>query len=635
MSTPLRYVYRDHSTSYGTNYGGQFALNANGAGVGVGGVGGGGVGKGFQPLPYDEFGGGCDIPPPCPTTTGDPLNPQPGDVLTGSSYCTYVSITWYNTGSDTPIGTGETYTIQESDYFYNIYYVVEYPNGSKESSSLSCLNTVAPDRNYDFWALSVPPQSYLGLRNPYKILLDKYGNTYIIFHYINQVQFVNVAIYATLVIQKRDIDGVELWTKKYDSDEGLALYTFTGEHPVTFDDNQEYIYCSIEFRQYITQGFGPYWDGIQVYKINSQTGELVWRHKYNPRMQNVRTNSGLFFDAYLNSVWVAATDLSLSYLFRIDADDPSNVISGLTMSYVGNNSITTYVGYSTLIRSHDNNKLYVIWIDGSNRHVIFELNSTGTSINSTVKRVSASTTLKEGGTIPCKFIKVKLADNSNAYIGGMGFSNYANALVLYDENFNAVKRTGSLGNIKSIEVDPEDNKKMYGIAYGTSNANLSSFDIRFGNNALVSSFTADTDLTTVSTCTAFTTTSGYNWIADNARTSDYGIATNNLVNRAVIALSSYDNGGSFDGRGSISGFFTLGMPLTSSGNTTNFAWPNPSGLIAGRLNQSYALTGVSPAVSGLVASGGSHIVQASGEANTTVQDITGTSIEIYATSSFL
>lgn len=119
MSTPLRYVYRGSASSYNYNYGGELLASKSG----------------FELLPYERFDGGCDIPLPLIQSTGNLLSPQAGDILTGSSFCTYESIAWFNTDStETPIGIGETYTIKESDYFKDIYFVVTYENGDRQIS---------------------------------------------------------------------------------------------------------------------------------------------------------------------------------------------------------------------------------------------------------------------------------------------------------------------------------------------------------------------------------------------------------------------------------------------------------------------------------------------------------------------
>jgi len=118
MSTPLRAVYRGGSTSYSYNYGGELAANRGG----------------FELLPYDTA-VGCPFPPAPPQNTAGNSNIiNPLDILTVDSYCSFISIEWFNTSTNTSIGSGNNYTVQSTDVDYSIYYIVTYTDGSTETS---------------------------------------------------------------------------------------------------------------------------------------------------------------------------------------------------------------------------------------------------------------------------------------------------------------------------------------------------------------------------------------------------------------------------------------------------------------------------------------------------------------------
>jgi hypothetical protein len=622
MSSPLRYVYRGPSTSYNYNYAGELLANKGG----------------FAPLNYDDFGGGCDIPPPCPTTTGDPLNPQPGDILRGSSFCTYVSITWYNTGSSDPIGTGDTYTIQESDYFYKIYYVVTYPNGSTAESSVDCLGTVLPIRNYDYWALSQFPVGLDDYWYERKVLLNNLGESYILMWKMDSIVVVNKIYYPTLIIQKRNLDGVELWTKAYNTDAGYNHQTFPERIACSFDNDQENIYVLTKFRYSPTPGFTPNWDGLELYKINCSSGNLVWRHVYDTGLSsaNLKSTAGLYVDNYLNVVWISALSFNLSIHTAIDLDDPTDIYGSVTLNFSGSGSIVDYPDSVTMIRSADNSKLYFIWIDESNRHVIYEADSSGLSFSSTVKRISSFTSLSAGAKLACKFISARASNGSNVYIGAQGFARYADRLILYDNNFNVIKTSSSFGYVKNLTTDPTDSSIVYITVFKASRSNLlNPCGINFGSNdAFCAVYKTNGSLDTVNSCLAFTTTSGSNFIPPpDAETSDFSIASNPFVNRAVITYSPITVG-VYDGDGQISGYLTVGLPVVSSGNTSNFPWPNPSGLIGAKDAVSISIASGSATTTNLVFAGAPRSTRASGSISTTVSDITGTILEEYAAINF-
>jgi hypothetical protein len=614
MSSPLRYVYRGHATQYNESYN---------------------FGPGFDILNYDKFGGGCDIPPPCPTTTGDPLNPLPGDTLRGSSYCTYTSITWYNTGSSEPIGTGDTYTIQESDYFYKIYYVVTYPNGSTASSSVDCLGLIVPDRNYDFWALTQQPVITDIYPNYRKVLQNEYGEVYIIFWTTVVVQYVNKALYKTLNIQKRDINGVELWTFSYPHTLGLNYQVYQTFMATTFDSTQDNIYVAAKFREYKgTPGFVPYWDGVELYRINAADGSLIWRHTYSTGFSaiNLKDIAGISVDNYLNKVWFSVLSFNICGSLAVDVDDPTDLYGGLDLTH----SDGATVGYPksiTIFRSYDNNKLIFVWDDDSNRHVIFEGDITGLNINSTVKRISSFTSVRTTQDILCKFVSATANDGSTVYVGAQGMSEFAARLILYDQDFNPIKYANSYGYVKNITVDPSDNTKVYTTVFSAPEAHLNDCGIDFGDNSFCAVYGMDGSLDTINSCVAFTTYSGYSFMPPpNAETSDYSTTVNPYVNRAVITYTPYYLG--VDTGGQITGQLTVGLPVTGSGNVSNFAWPNASGLIGAKDNLSVPISSGTPSTTLLTNTSSSRVFQASGSVSTTVTDITGTIGETYAATSF-
>ena len=290
-----------------------------------------------------------------------------------------------------------------------------------------------------------------------------------------------------------------------------------------------------------------------------------------------------------------------------------------------------------MIRSLDNTKLYFIWIDASNRHVIYEADSSGLSFSSNVKRISSSTTLSAGAKLSCKFVSATAADGSRVYIGAQGFAQYGARLVLYDEDFNLIKVSSSFGYVKNLTVDPNDNSIVYVTVFQASKIDLlDPCDIKFGpTNAFCAVYTTNGYLDTISSCLAFTTTSGSNFTPPpDAETSDFSVASNPYVNRSIITYSPFTVLG-FDGGGQISGYLTIGLPVTASGNTSNFPWPNPSGLISARNNLNVAIPSGSATSSALVFAGGSRTTRASGAVATTVTDITGTILEQYSTANFI
>jgi hypothetical protein len=124
MSTPLRAVYRGGSTSYNYNYGGELLANRGG----------------FELLPYDSGfvpPSGCGLPLPPISTTGFISAPLVGDVLTVNPPCPFIFITWFNTGSPTPLSVSETYTVNSLDITTRLYAVVTYLDSSNDTTGLT------------------------------------------------------------------------------------------------------------------------------------------------------------------------------------------------------------------------------------------------------------------------------------------------------------------------------------------------------------------------------------------------------------------------------------------------------------------------------------------------------------------
>ena len=120
MSSTLRYIYRGSATSYAYNYGGELLASRGG----------------FEVLEYESFdpATGCDLPLPPISSTGIVEAPATGDILSLAPPCPFQSVTWYNSNSTNPIGTGTSYTVQASDIGYKIYATVTYLDSSQVSS---------------------------------------------------------------------------------------------------------------------------------------------------------------------------------------------------------------------------------------------------------------------------------------------------------------------------------------------------------------------------------------------------------------------------------------------------------------------------------------------------------------------
>lgn len=114
MSSPLRYVYRDSSTTYNYNYGSELLSNRGG----------------FEILPYDDTKFiGCPFPLPNPVSTGSIPNPKVNDIVCIYPKCTAVSIEWFNTNNDTLVGIGSCYRLASTDVGFKPFAKVTYNDG--------------------------------------------------------------------------------------------------------------------------------------------------------------------------------------------------------------------------------------------------------------------------------------------------------------------------------------------------------------------------------------------------------------------------------------------------------------------------------------------------------------------------
>jgi len=581
MSTPLRYIYRGNSTQYNESYD---------------------LGIGFAPLNYDEFGGGCDIPPPCPTTTGDPLNPQPGDILRGSSFCTYDFITWYNTLSSAPIGTGDTYTIQDSDYFSKVYYVVTYPNGSTGVSDANCLGTVDPGVSLDLWVNEITEFNSIKLDegiaycNP-KTTIDKYGFTYVAYWVPSAQTGALDTTPSSVFIRKLGRDGKEIWTKKYNTEPytiggGGILISWVPQMSLEFDTTNQFLYLVYG------KGYLRATENV-VIKIKSQDGSIQWSYSYNLGLPESSTAGENFkrgqWDPVLNKLWVLTRRNEFSVVYNIDPDDPSTPSAAQLFKWRNASALTpsNHITEVSFVRSLDGSVLWWIVYDDINFQYIYKADEQGIIDASTpAKRYSLNNST---GTNEVNPHPIALAVTYSTGLEGfiVAFSRTRNngqyrGLVLYDDQFNIVRAItlpNSMFNILSISLKDSDTTKL--IVACTGGFISSQSTVNRGDSV---SYEVDSNLTQIKTISAGKIVSQ---VATQVEGFPCRVAAkyDSNVNRAITTTQSFPNN-RYAAFG-IRGIVTIGIRAIGSGLSPNLNYGNPSGYTA----RAEANIGVSQAIS--------------------------------------
>jgi hypothetical protein len=578
MSTPLRYVYRGSASSYNYNYASELLANKGG----------------FEPLNYDDFGGGCDIPVSCPTTTGNPSSPQPGDTLRGTSACTYDHITWYNTLSSSPIGTGDTYVIQETDYFSRIYYVVTYPNGSTDSSDVNCLGTVLYPYGYDLWvneihSLGAFNQFYTSAAtNPWQCLpcitVDLYGNTFIAFWIPVTLTGTNFDRTAYIYVRKLDPNGAEVWTKRYEPKQRTWPES-NARNAIVADDTGDYIYVAYEVIQEPTLISGTTYSlgGVGVIKLSADDGSISWSYRYHNSTTYSILNAlrTIQWDSYNRRLWVTASDFDATINYSIAENDPTDIQYGYNIQYNGADSASDAdrIQGSSFVRSLDGSEFHWLVYDNVAHLYIYKADINGKiDSSSLIKRYSTTTSLSSGNRKDItKSIAVQYSGSLSGYVVYSGpvnaFMSVPSTLILFDSSFNVVRAvrlpylgTSSVPRILSLERKHGDNTRFFAVCSAVTvslNSTISSGDIVV--------MEIDSNLTTVYSINTFNST--VNVSASLFRPSDT-IKYNQGTNR-VSAVVHSDTG--FLTHRGIFGIHAVGLRANVSGLSPTVNYSNPSG----------------------------------------------------------
>ena len=585
MSTPLRYVYRGSASSYNYNYAGELLANKGG----------------FEPLKYDEFGGGCDVPPPCPTTTGDPLNPQPGDTLRGLSYCTYTSITWYNTGSSEPIGTGDTYTIQESDYFYKIYYVVTYPNGSTAASSQDCLGTVNVPGYGSFWVTRLGDSWQTATYNSLKpaVSVDKYGNSYLAWQR-SETTSPSPDQNSYLYVRKANNKGEELWAKQYS-----VQSQFRNQYiSVVIDPSNENVYV----------GWGGGYRNVdlndpssivqpscELLKINSITGDLIWYYYYlftGDTLFTMIKNAfkRIYFDSYLNKIIVLYADQFAAYSFSVNPENPSDITSGTNITYSTTNAGDA-IRDVMVVRSEVNpTNTFMFFVDNLSRYVLWKTDEYyKASLGASGTVYTGSSFISNPSVIRMQPTLVTIS-GQEYIISGHNEMNTP-SLVLWNSNLTPVLKTSTtLGCPVGIQKNPNTSDSVYITFVNKPGITISGVSYKNFNDLTLVEYSASTN--SISNCSLLAVVSGNQTsIADPFDLNgSYGITTNiNKANRAVITYYRW-NPTAYNVPSGINSLFVLGVPITASGSPKYLNWNNDAGYsgIIEATNNIYQTLGTQP-----------------------------------------
>lgn len=581
MSTPLRYVYRGSASSYNYNYAGELLANKGG----------------FKPLNYDDFGGGCNIPVACPTTTGSPLSPQPGDTLRGTSSCTYDYITWYNTISSSPIGTGDTYVIQETDYFSQIYYVVTYPNGSTDSSDVNCLGTVLYPYGYDLWVNEIHSfgafnEFYTSAAtNPWQCLpcitVDLYGNTFIAFWIPVTLTGINFDRTAYIYVRKLDPNGVEVWTKRYEPKQ-RTWGESNARNAIVADDTGDYIYVAYEVIQEPTliSGTTYFLGGVGVIKLSADDGSISWSYRYHNSTSYSILNAlrTIQWDSVTRRLWVTASDYDAAITYSIDENNPTNIQYGYNIQFNGASTTTPsdQIQGLSFVRSLDESEFYWLVYDDSPRLYIYRANVNG-QINGgdLIKRYNIGSSLSSGDKKDItKSISVQYSGNLFGYVVYYGpinaFMNQASTLILFNSSFDVVRAvrlpylgTSSVPRVISLQQKYGDPSRFFAVCSAV-NVSLNS-TVSAGDIVVME---IDSNLTTVYSINTFNST--FTLSSNVFRPSDT-IEYNQGTNRVSAVIHS--DTGSLANRG-IFGIHAVGLRANLSGLSPTANYSNPSGYLA-------------------------------------------------------
>jgi hypothetical protein len=583
MSSPLRYVYRGPSTSYNYNYAGELHANKGG----------------FAPLNYDDFGGGCDIPPPCPTTTGDPLNPQPGDILRGSSFCTYKSITWYNTGSNIPIGFGDTYTIQQSDYFHKIYYIVEYPNGSTATSDLSCLNTVSVPGYGTYWISRIGPawqSSNFQDLNP-SVTVDDYGNSFVSWALPESPGLNNNNKKLYLYIRKLNNKGEEIWTKRYN----YIVSTIGGS---TANKRRNILVDSTNTVLFVGQGkvvpvVGQYILGVDLYKINAITGDLHWYYTHTFPRVGVMTDVG-----FCRLQWTDSTKSRIAVLYTLDSwsaycytlgptsnpsgtpffpdIDPTSVTPGGVFTATNSAPLSsTLIEDAMVIKAENRN--YLISVDNSNRYIWWETDADFKNLpNSSGLKYGPTTTINYDANCPKLEPTLVTFSGQNYILTASADVDEDTAVIsIHDTNRNRVLQTvKKLGIPFAATTNPANTKAVYISTFiGTTTA-ISGINTGIGAGTILSTVeyvpeeNKITSYSTIAVIPNWRPTINTQFVAPAYYGGPSAINNNvNQVNRSVVAFIDGGTTTSVTGSG-VNSLFVVSSPIKASGTPKQLEW-NP------------------------------------------------------------
>jgi hypothetical protein len=607
MSSPLRYVYRGPSTSYNYNYAGELLANKGG----------------FALLNYDDFGGGCDIPPPCPTTTGDPLNPQPGDILRGSSFCTYVSITWYNTGSSNPIGTGDTYTIQESDYFYKIYYVVTYPNGSTAASSPDCLSTVVPPGYGTYWISQIGSAwggtpFYEGVNQV--IAVDKYGNTFIAWQLAEDPN--NTSEPFWLYVSKKNNAGEEIWTKRYGS---MPSFTVTRNSIILSPDSEKvYVGRGADFRS------GP---SCELFEISPINGNLI-NYVYYTVPGTFLSNSfkRIHFDELSNTIILIFSNLYACYIVRVDVNNLTTVYPGCSINIGGSGSGDVILDALPVRSPYDNNKTFLLLIDALNRTIICPLNANFELNVGTTFCTRYGPTVTSPSQYPVRVPPIPIRYLNNDCFIGTDRESLNGAIVIYNENMTPIFRTNTsaVGYTPTIAAVEGSNTEIYVASMSIPNVNNLVPGINLQGTAWAGILKYNVNSNIFTTAAFITPASGkiIDLLDTDISAGGFTINSNTeYVNRATVVLKpKFD---STEHSFGINSIVTMGLSIISSGNYKSINWNNPSGILGGAVaTNTTNITGgsnsITTKVSGIFANTGNNgsIITSVGSGSAVIVDFT-------------
>jgi hypothetical protein len=578
MSTPLRYVYRGSASSYNYNYAGELLANKGG----------------FEPLNYDDFGGGCDIPVACPTTTGDPTNLQPGDILRGTSACTYKQITWYNTSSSIPVASGETYTVQESDYFYKLYYKVEYPNGTTDQSSIDCFGTVRPPGYGTFWINRVGDAwrsaGFLGL-NPCTVI-DKYGNSYTAWQRATNPGS-NNPNETFLYVQKRNNIGEEVWTFQYAS---VPQFNSLQRVIPILDPTNEYLYVGwgAAFRRPdapTSQNIEP---SLELFKISPSTGSLIWRHYYifTPSSATYWDYSftRIQYDEYLNKIYVFYRNFFLAQGFLIDPDSPGTITTG-TAFWEGNTleSLRTIEDAMVIRPKEDPTNTFVVTIDNGNRYIWWETDEY-------FRSTTGASGLRYGSTTTFTYNNPVRMEPASVTFSGQEHFVSANhelsigTLVVWNKQRRPVLNTNTpLGFPFAVAKNPNDPTSVYVAFCNPDPIRVSGVNYRPTAATLgVAEYTPETNRIKNYSYLTVVSGIGVSINSDQSRAALFGgpgaINTNiENVNRVVFTYYNQDTNVTSTAAiaSGINSLFIIGASVVASGLYKNLNWNNTAGFSGG------------------------------------------------------